>query len=88
MNTHKTIIHSTCPINGSWDYYDLVLETSEFIKCEDVDEIANLVRGVRQTQEEIADTLRHLFRGKLTNFKLTLEGRHGQNNELKICLAA
>ena len=79
MNTHKTIIHAKCPINGLWDYYDVILTTPCFIKAEDVDAAANKVRGFIRTQEEIAEDLFKEFDLRLGDFTLTVSGRHGQN---------
>ena len=79
-NIHKTMIHARCPINGSWDYYVLRVSTDQFIKCEDLDSIANGQRGACETQERLADDLASLLP---SHCKLSLTGQHGQNQDLE-----
>lgn len=86
MNIHKTTIHGSCPINGLWDYYELKIETSEFIACEDLDSFTNDVRGSELTQEDIANCLRDYLKSKLKTFTLSLTGTHGQNQHLTVRL--
>lgn len=81
MNIHKTIIHGKCPINGSWDYYNVTIKTNEFIKCEEVEELCDFLRGKTLEQERIAEQL-HATIG-VKHF-LKVEGRHGQNTKLAV----
>jgi len=80
MNIYKTVLHAKCPINGEWDYYELKIETEDFIKCEDLEKIANGFRGCLMTQEDIADRLASRFGA---NCKIVLVGNHGQNTDLE-----
>jgi hypothetical protein len=83
MNIHKTTIHAKCPLNGSWDYYTVLIETDEFIACEQIEELCDFVRGKSAEQERIAQDL---HRSLGVKNKLTLLGRHGQNTELKVVI--
>ena len=79
-NIHTTMIHARCPINGSWDYYTLRIVTERFMKCEDLDAIANGQRGAGKTQERLADDIALMLP---THCKLSLTGQHGQNQGLE-----
>lgn len=81
MNIHKTTIHAKCPLNGSWDYYTVTVSTKEFLKCEELEEVCDFVRGKNMEQERIADELKATLPGDCT---VKLEGRHGQNTELTV----
>lgn len=70
------MVHGRCPINGSWDYYELDVQTTEFVKCEEIEFACDQVRGSELTQESIADELKCLLP---SSCKLILQGRHGQN---------
>ena len=83
MNIHKTTIHAKCPLNGSWDYYTVSIETDEFIACEQIEELCDFVRGKSLEQERIA---KDLHRSLGVKSKLILLGRHGQNTELKVVI--
>lgn len=74
--THTTMIHATCPLNGYIDYYEVAVETEEFIACEDIERACKFVRGEQMTQESIAESLRQ----NLPSYcKIRIIGRHGQN---------
>jgi NADPH-dependent 7-cyano-7-deazaguanine reductase QueF len=90
MNTHKAIVHGKCPINGSWDYYNVTIKTNQFVETEYVDGVMNAVRGQEITQETMASQIFDKLRwaSKLENFKMSLVGRHGQNNELAVELVS
>ena len=83
MNTHKTTIHARCPYAPVWDYYELTFETRDFLKCEDLQEACDLVRGREITQEVVFASIA-LRLSEITKGKLTLAGRHGQNGGLTI----
>lgn len=83
MNIHKTTIHAKCPLNGLWDYYTVLIETDEFIACEQIEELCDFVRGKSLEQERLAQ---NLHRSLGVKNKLTLLGRHGQNTELKVVI--
>lgn len=83
MNVHKSIIHGKCPINARWDYYDVEIRSESFIKVEDVDATLDLVRGLNETQEDIAAKLKKAL-GKF--FHVSLVGRHSQNTETRVDL--
>ena len=73
---HKTMVHGRCPINDSWDYYILEVRTDGFVKCEDIEDACDTVRGKSMTQEDMAIKLRSLIP---SHCSLSLRGRHGQN---------
>lgn len=58
MNNYKTNVHGRCPIDRRWDYYLLEISSLEFIKCEDIEAVCDIVRGATMTQENIAAQLR------------------------------
>ena len=83
MNVHETKIHGKCPINGSWDYYDVTVFTKEFLACEELEELCDFVRGKTLEQERIAEQLHSTIAVK---HKLIVEGMHGQNSVLTVQL--
>lgn len=80
MVVHKTIVHGKCPINGLWDYYELEVRTSGFVRCEDIEIACNRIRGSEMTQEQMAEELRE-SREIPSDCVILLRGRHGQNVE-------
>lgn len=76
MIVHETMVHGRCPINGAWDYYTLEVRTDDFVKCEDIEQACNVVRGSDMTQEQMAEALREELPGHCI---MVLRGRHGQN---------
>jgi hypothetical protein len=66
-----------------WDYYTVLIETDEFIACEQIEELCDFVRGKSLEQERLAQ---NLHRSLGVKNKLTLLGRHGQNTELKVVI--
>lgn len=76
MTTHKTLIHAKCPLNGEWDYYDVIVETYTFLAAERFQEACNCVRGCEMTQEAITAQLHRIL-----SIAVKVEGRHGQNTE-------
>ncbi|TWU19874.1 hypothetical protein [Allorhodopirellula heiligendammensis] len=85
MNTHETTIHGRCPINSVWDYYTLRVTTDRFVRVEDIEEMADLVRGKAMCQEDIAKELRTTLPAHCT---VEVIGRHGQNCETVVRLEA
>lgn len=83
MNKHETTVHGKCPINSKWDYYTLVVTTTEFIRCEDIEEICDFVRGKTMSQEEMASHLRATLPHHCS---IELRGRHGQNCKTTVTL--
>ena len=78
MIVHTTTVHGRCPINGSWDYYELEVRTDGFVKCEDIEAACDRVRGSEMTQEAMAEELR-LADEIPSDCVIVLRGRHGQN---------
>jgi ribonuclease I len=83
MNVHETTIHGRCPINAQWDYYTLRVETEEFIRAEDIEEMCDFVRGKSMPQEQIAAELRATLPA---HCRIELRGRHGQNCQTTVTL--
>ena len=81
INQHETTIHSRCPYAPVWDYYTLLVETTEFIRCEQIQEVCDAVRGKSLTQEAVFEFIRERIKPPA---KITLSGRHGQNGRLVI----
>lgn len=53
---HELIIHGLCPVNGNFDTYEVMIETSTIVKAED---ILAAVKGLPQPslQEDITQGL-------------------------------
>ena len=84
MNTHATIVHARCPFMPVWDYYEVTFTTKEFIKCEELENACDEVRGVvKATQEEIAMHLRITLP---EHVHIKVVGRHGSNCLTEITL--
>jgi hypothetical protein len=81
VNRHETTIHARCPYAPTWDYYQLTFETNEHLKCEDLQDVCDKVRGKTATQEDVFELI--ASRLKATG-KLTLIGQHGTNGRLVI----
>lgn len=80
---HETIIHAKCPFNQEWDYYDLIISCDTLLKCEDLQDICNTVRGNSMSQESLSELLFSEFLKIVNgNFELLLVGKHGQNSKL------
>lgn len=77
---HRTMIHGRCPINGATDYYELSVCVIGFLKAEDVEATAEIVRGSELTQEDMLARIKEeLPLGESSMVWLRLTGRHGQN---------
>lgn len=72
---HTSIIHARCPIQPTWDYYTVVIEPLGFLDVHKLELVLDSVRGVEETQEQIAEQLGNLLPG----CKVTLIGRHTAN---------
>jgi hypothetical protein len=81
MNHHKTTIHARCPYAPVWDYYTVIVETPDFLKCERLQEVCEEIRGKEMTQEQVFE---HLKSKIYSPAKITVKGRHGQNGRLVI----
>ena len=80
-NKHSTTMHSRCPYAPMWDYYDVTVETPEFLQCERLQEVCDEVRGKELTQEAVFEHIRQSIKPPA---QITVEGRHGQNGRLVI----
>ena len=87
MILHETIVHGRCPLNDQWDYYDVDIETDEFIDVHKLEEILNDVRGLREVQEDIARRIAGMLRSKgFQTCHVTVTGRHSQNMQTTVTL--
>jgi hypothetical protein len=68
MNTYTTTVHGKCPVGRNWDYYDLQIFSATIIMCEEIERVANIVRGATMTQEKMAKQIADLLPG--VEFKL------------------
>ena len=75
MNTHKTLIHGRCPLNGCWDYYEVWFQTEEFVDVAEIEHTCDSIRGNTKTQEQMADFLKERF----SACRITVTGRHTSN---------
>lgn len=75
---HESIIHGKCPINGRWDYYEVIVETEEFVEISELEELLDFHRGTNRTQEDLAKNIA-LQLPYSCNVKLS--GRHSQNTK-------
>lgn len=78
---HEAIIHGTCPINGRWDYYEVKVETTDFLEISELEELLDFYRGTNKTQEELA---KEISLALPYNCKITLSGRHSQNTKTSV----
>lgn len=79
---HQTTVHARCPYAPVWDYYDVTVETNEFLRCEKLQSVCNEIRGKEMTQEQVFEHIRDGI--KLQASIVTVEGCHGQNGRLVI----
>lgn len=82
--THTTMIHAKCPINDEWDYYTVEIEVGGFLRAEDINSVADGIRGTTETQEGIAEQFADGIREYDYDAKITIIGRHGQNVETTV----
>lgn len=82
MNKHTTTVHARCPYLPVWDYYEVTVETSHFLRCEDVEKSAESVRGKTLTQEDVAKRLRETLPDNVSVVRVI--GRHGANCLLEV----
>ena len=76
MNKHTTTIHARCPYQPVWDYYQVEFTSEEFVQCEELEAAADFVRGMKTTQEDVADRLRMHLKSHVS---IKVVGRHGAN---------
>jgi hypothetical protein len=81
MNKHKTTVHTRCPYAPVWDYYTVIVETPDFLRCEKLQEVCEEIRGKEMTQEQVYQFLKSKIFLPAT---ITVKGRHGQNGRLVI----
>lgn len=80
MNHHKTTVHTRCPYAPVWDYYTVIVQTPNFLRCERLQEVCEEIRGKEITQEQVYEHIK----SKIHAAKVTVKGRHGQNGRLVI----
>lgn len=79
---HKTVLHARCPYAPVWDYYDVTVETLDFLQCEKLQAVCDEVRGMEMTQEQVFEHLRNSIKNQ--GATVTVAGHHGQNGRLVI----
>ena len=80
MNNHKTTVHTRCLYAPVWNYYTVIVETPDFLKCERLQEVCEEIRGKEITQEQVYEHIK----SKIHAAKVTVKGRHVQNGRLVI----
>jgi hypothetical protein len=79
--THKSFVHGKCPINGRWDYYEVVVCTDDFVEVSELEDVLDSIRGTNKTQEELA---KYISLSLPYSCVITLHGRHSQNTKTSI----
>jgi hypothetical protein len=76
---HTFNIHAKCPLveHEQWDYYTVAIQTEDLIDVHALESVMNTVRGMRATQEQIAEVVKqHLS----CEAMVEITGRHSQNS--------
>lgn len=82
---HKTLIHARCP-RGCWDYYNVEVITNKLIWVEDIEQIADGLRGEEQTQEQLAKAFYEALKQHDFDVMVSVGGRHGANTDTVVTL--
>lgn len=76
---HMFNIHAKCPMvaHEQWDYYTVSVQTEDVIDVHALESVMDSVRGIRATQEEIAEIIKQ----QLTcEAMIEVCGKHSQNS--------
>lgn len=69
---HKAMVHARCPVDDSWDYYEVEICADGLVTVEQIQHVLNQVRGEKDFQENITAKIAE----KLGTQVIT-RGRHG-----------
>ena len=81
---HSAIIHARCPLQPTWDYYDVTIIPMSFLDVRDLECILDEVRGKEMTQEDIAVALAAV----LPNCTIQITGKHTANTNTTVTVRA
>jgi hypothetical protein len=76
---HAFNIHAKCPMvsHDQWDYYTVAIQTEDTIDVHYLESVMDSVRGMRATQEEIAELIKQQLNCEAM---VEVTGRHSQNS--------
>jgi hypothetical protein len=76
---HAFNIHAKCPMvaHDQWDYYTVTIQTEDTIDVHYLESVMDSVRGMRATQEEIAEFIKQQLSCEAM---VEVTGRHSQNS--------
>jgi hypothetical protein len=76
---HAFNIHAKCPMvaHDQWDYYAVTIQTEDTIDVHYLESVMDSVRGMRATQEEIAEFIKQQLSCEAM---VEVTGRHSQNS--------
>jgi len=66
MNKYGFTLIARCPNNDDIDYYEVVLETSRMIQCEELVELSNSYTQSKVYQEDLTKQLSQRYACKVT----------------------
>ena len=76
---HTFNIHAKCPMvpHEQWDYYTVSVQTEDLIDVHALESVMDSVRGIRATQEEIAEAIKQQLSCEAM---VEVCGKHSQNS--------
>lgn len=80
---HKFKIHAECPMvnHKQWDYYTVTIQTEDVIDVHYLESVMNSVRGLRATQEDIAEVIKQQLG---CESMVEIRGQHSQSSTTTI----
>ena len=80
---HTFNIHAECPMvsHKQWDYYTVSVQTEDVIDVHALEAVVDSVRGMRATQEEIAEIIK---RQLSCEAMVEVCGKHSQNSSTTV----
>ena len=80
---HAFNIHAECPMvsHKQWDYYTVSVQTEDVIDVHALEAVMDSVRGMRATQEEIAEIIKQQLSCEAM---LEVCGKHSQNSSTTV----
>jgi N-acetylglutamate synthase-like GNAT family acetyltransferase len=85
MIEHSFLIHAICPFvkHQQWDYYTVKIRTAQTVDVHEIENTLNSVRGVRASQESIAETIK---REMWFECEVEVYGAHAQNSTTRVII--
>lgn len=69
---YEGTVHARCPNDSAWDYYAVVVRSTQIIMVEDIRAALNRVAGLQTYQEQLTQTLADMLGAEVTT-----TGLHG-----------